>query len=217
MTFKENEDLEFTIKILQKTLIEVNDSYQIQLKVLLEEIDDRDQQIDSLNEKLDLLEQSRDKQMKELNSKISMQDRELALQRLRMDEAIKQYEKRSKQELKRINEANKIGLKLIELLEDYHWDDTYTSFTPSEILALKQAPPSLHNIDNKIVMWINSRANFNFATSSEAEKACFAEETDHMIRIIVDVIPDHPVISRLHRWAMDTFYDDPVLGFDVTK
>jgi len=124
----EIEDLEFTINVLQKTLIDkddqikqVQDLHQIQLKVLLEEIDDRDEQIDNLNAKIELLEQNMDNQIQELNKKCSMKDLELNSQWLQLyvagrehhseksqlNDKIEQYERRANQQAEMVTSLTK--------------------------------------------------------------------------------------------------------------
>ena len=107
--------------------------------------------------------------------------------------------------LERIYHDNKVGLHLMSLLDDYHWEVTYTSLTPIEIQALQAAATTRNNIDNKIVMWINSWNGFDFATNSDNEKSCLADETNFMIRAIAEIIPDHPVTGRLQRWIMQIY------------
>ena len=107
--------------------------------------------------------------------------------------------------IERIYHLDKIGLKFISLLDDYYWDITYTSLSSAEVQAILQAPPSRHNIEDKIAMWINSWTGFSFATNSESEKACLAEETGQMINMVANVLPDHPVTGRLQRWTMDIY------------
>ena len=86
MTLSENEDLEFAIEILQKTLIakddqikQVKDLHRIQMNVMMDEIDQRDQFIDELKEEIESMKENRDKQIQELNDKYSREVRQLNL------------------------------------------------------------------------------------------------------------------------------------------
>ena len=100
---------------------------------------------------------------------------------------------------------NKLGIKFMDLLDDYNWECTFTSLTTAEVKVLQSALPSRQNIDNKILMWINSWHNFSFANSSASEKDCLANETGQMIQYIAAILPDHPVSGRLQRWTMDIY------------
>ena len=100
---------------------------------------------------------------------------------------------------------NKMGVKFMDLLDDYNWECTFTSLTTAEVKVFQNALPSRQNIDNKILMWINSWHNFSFANSSASEKECLASETGQMIQYIAAILPDHPVSGRLQRWTMDIY------------
>ena len=107
--------------------------------------------------------------------------------------------------LEKIYHMDKIGLKFLELLDDYYWDTTFTSLTPVEVQALLEAAPTRDNIEDKIAMWVNSWAGFSLAVNSANEKACLAEETGQMITMVATVLPDHPVTGRLQRWTMEIY------------
>ena len=86
MTSTENEDLEFAIKMLQKTLFakgdqmkEVKVLHRIQMNVMMEEIDQRDQLIDELKDKIESMKENMDKQIQDLNDKYSREVRQLNL------------------------------------------------------------------------------------------------------------------------------------------
>ena len=124
MTLSENEDLEFAIEILQKTLIakddqikQVKDLHRIQMNVMMDEIDQRDQFIDELKEEIESMKENRDKQIQELNDKYSREVRQLNLgwegmtamakkhdqEKEILNNKMKQYQERSKQQTNDIN------------------------------------------------------------------------------------------------------------------
>ena len=107
--------------------------------------------------------------------------------------------------VERIYHMNKIGLKFIELLDDYFWDTTFTTLSSAEVQVVLKAPPTRQNIEDKIAMWVNSWAGFSFSVNSASEKACLAEETGQMITMVATVLPDHPVTGRLQRWTMEIY------------
>ena len=124
MTSTENEDLEFAIKMLQKTLFakgdqmkEVKVLHRIQMNVMMEEIDQRDQLIDELKDKIESMKENMDKQIQDLNDKYSREVRQLNLgwegmtamakkhdqQKEILNNKIKQYQERSKKQTNDIN------------------------------------------------------------------------------------------------------------------
>lgn len=113
------EELEFAIKILQKTLIakddqikQVKDLHQIQMSVMMEEIDQRDQLIDELKDEIESIKENKEEQTQELNDKYSQDVRQLNLgwegmtamakkhdqEKEFLNNKIKQYKERSKQQ-----------------------------------------------------------------------------------------------------------------------
>ena len=116
MTSIENEDLKFAINDLKKTLIgkhdQINNLHQIQMNVMMEQIDQRDQLIDELKEEIESMKENRDKKIQELNDKYTQRIRQLQLgwegmtamakkhhqEKEIWDNKIKQYQERSKQQ-----------------------------------------------------------------------------------------------------------------------
>ena len=116
MTSIENEDLKFAINDLKKTLIakhdQINNLHQIQMNVMLEQIDQRDQLIDELKEKIESMKENRDKQIQELNDKYTRRIRQLQSgwegmtamakkhdqEKETLNNKIKQYQEQSKQQ-----------------------------------------------------------------------------------------------------------------------
>ena len=68
--------------------------------------------------------------------------------------------------IERIYHLNKVGLKFMELLDDYNWSCTYTSSTTAEVQVLQNALPSRQNIDNKILMWMIHSGSMDGPTSA---------------------------------------------------
>ena len=119
MNSVKNEDLEFTIRILQKTLVakddqieQVKDLHQIQMNVLMEEIDQRDQKIDELKEEIESMKENKDKQIQEVNDNYTRKIRQSQLgwegmtamakkhqqEKEIWDNKMKKYQERSKQQ-----------------------------------------------------------------------------------------------------------------------
>ena len=100
MTSTENEDLEFAIKVLKKTLItkddkvkQIKDLHQIQINVMMEEIDQRDQLIDELKEEIESMKENKENQIQKLTAQHTQTIRKLEFESQRLIDTIYDHQK----------------------------------------------------------------------------------------------------------------------------